>query len=347
MVKTMKSNKNFQYYLTTFLSNEMITTRNNSTNTISSYSTTFKLFVEYLKKEKGIQPNNIKLSDLTRDNVKSFLDWLEEIRSIQITSRNIRLAAIRSFVRYLQSEDIEHIFEYQKILSIKNKKGSSKEVMWLTKEQIISVLDMPNSSTEAGFKDKVLLSVLYDTGARVDELIHMKLIDIHLDKPSVIKIKGKGNKVRVVPIIGNTVQLLKHYIAENDLERRQFSDHEYIFQNRSGNPYTRAGISYIIDKYVELANLKDKANITINVHPHVFRHTKAVHLLESGVELIYIKDILGHSSVKTTEIYARVCNQNKIKALEKVYDNVAQTLQEDWTSNSDLMEFLTKLSRNK
>lgn len=339
--------KNFQYYLSDFLTNEMISNRNNSSNTISSYATTFKLFIEYLNVKKAIQPNHVKLTDLTRDNVKSYLNWLEDVRHIQPASRNIRLAAIRSFVKYVQCGDIEHIYEYQRILSIKNKKSTSTEVMWLSKTQIISILNMPNSSLKDGLRNKVLLTVLYDTGIRVDELIHMKLIDIRMDNPFSIKILGKGKKVRVVPIMGNTVELLKIYIKENSLETRQYTDHEYLFQNRSGNPFTRAGITYIIDKYVDLANLSDHANITINVHPHVFRHTKAVHLLESGVPLLYIKDILGHSSVKTTEIYARVCNQNKIAALEKVYEDVVQVSQEDWTGNNDLMEMLNKLSKNK
>lgn len=339
--------KNFQYHLTNFLTKEMPGNRNNSEKTISSYATAFKLFIKYLNDEKGIKPNEIQMTDWTSDNVRSFMNWLEEVTKVEISTRNVRLAAIRSFTKYLQCEDIKYISEYQKILSIKKKKCSSAEVIWLTKEQIISILNMPDSSIKEGIKHKTILTVLYDTAARVDELAHMKLIDIRLGTPSCIRIKGKGNKVRIVPIIGNTVILLQRYIKENNLEKRQFTDHEYLFQNRSGKPYTRAGISYIINKYVELANVRDKANITINVHPHVFRHSKAVHLLESGVELIYIKDILGHSSVKTTEIYARVCNQNKINALEKAYEDVVQETEQDWTSNNDLMDLLTSLTKKR
>lgn len=341
----MMYNKNFQYHLSNFLTKEMPINRNNSSNTISSYATTFKLFLEYIEKEKKIKPNKVSLSDITKDNVIDFLNWLEDNKHIQAHSRNVRLAAIRSFVNYLQCEDVEHAFEYQKILSIKNKKGPSNEVMWISKEQMKKLLNSPNSNTKEGFKDKVLLTVLYDSGARVDELIHIKLIDIRLEKPASIKIKGKGNKIRVVPIMGNTVELLKKYIKENDLKKRQFEDHPYLFQNRSGNPYTRAGITYIIDKYVGIINSKNNENITVNMHPHVFRHSKAVHLLESGIELIYIRDFLGHSSVKTTEIYAKVCTQNKIQALEKVYENISEIEENDWTNNKDLIDWLTKLSK--
>ena len=339
------NNKNFQYYMSHFLTKEMPVNRNNSTNTISSYATTFKLYLEYMNEEKGIKPNNVNLSDITKDNVIGYLNWLEYKHQIQVNSRNVRLAAIRSFVSYLQIEDIEHIFEYQKILSIKKKKSSDNEVLWISKDQMKLLLNSPSSHIKDGFKDKVMLTVLYDTGARVDELIHMKLMDIHLDKPSSIKIKGKGNKVRVVPIMGNTVKLLKKYIDENNLKKRQFEDHPYLFQNRSGKPYTRAGISYIINKYVDIANSKYNARITVKMHPHVFRHSKAVHLLEAGIELIYIRDFLGHSSVKTTEIYAKICSQNKIDALEKVYENLSQTSENDWTNDQDLMDWLTKLSK--
>lgn len=338
-------NKNFQYYLSHFLAKEMPVNRNNSTNTISSYATTFRLFLEFMNEVKGIKPNDINLSDITRDNVIDFLNWLENTRKVQANSRNVRLAAFRSFVSYLQIEDVEHIYVYQKILSIKKKKCSDNEVLWISKEQMKLLLNSPNTETKDGFKNKVMLTVLYDTGARVDELIHLKLIDIHLDKPASIKIKGKGNKMRIVPIMGNTVELLKKYIKDNNLNQRQFEDHPYLFQNRSGNPYTRAGISYIIDKYLDIANLKYNANITVNMHPHVFRHSKAVHLLEAGIELIYIRDFLGHSSIKTTEIYAKVCTQNKLDALEKVYENLSQTSEKDWTNNQDLMDWLTHLSK--
>lgn len=339
------ANKNFQYHLSNFLTKEMPVNRNNSPNTISSYASTFKLFLEYMNEVKGIKPNNVNLVDITKDNVIGYLNWLEDKHKIQINSRNIRLAAMRSFVSYLQVEDVERIFEYQKILSIKKKKCADNEVMWISKEQMKVLLNSPDSNTKQGFKDKVILTVLYDTGARVDELIHMKIVDIHLGKTSSIKIKGKGNKVRVIPIMGNTAELITKYIKENQLNKRQYEDHAYLFQNRSGNPYTRAGISYIINKYVDIANIKHNANITINMHPHVFRHSKAVHLLEAGIELIYIRDFLGHSSVKTTEIYAKVCIQNKIEVLEKVYENLSQTSENDWTNNQDLMDWLIQLSK--
>ena len=340
----MNKREEFQYYVTKFLTSYMAGQRNLSQNTISSYADTFKLVLIYFSTVKNISADKITLDDMTRDNMIGFLDWLEETRSVSTASRNIRLAAIHSFIRYVQIEDPTHLYEYQKILAIKNKKHQSVEIPYLTIDQIKTVLNAPDSSTKQGFRDKVLLTVLYDTGARVDELIHMKFGDVRLSSPATVKITGKGNKLRTVPLMGNTAELLKKYIDENDLERKQYSSQEYLFVNHSKNHLTRAGISYIIDKYIKTAN-KNGAGISIKVHPHVFRHSKAVHLLESGVELIYIRDILGHSSVTTTEIYAKVCTANKRAALEKAYENVTDQSDEDWSDNKDLMSWLSSLSK--
>ena len=340
----MNKKEEFQYYVTKFLTSYMAGQRNLSQNTISSYADTFKLVLIYFSTVKNISADKITLDDMTRDNIIGFLNWLEETRNVSTASRNIRLAAIHSFIRYVQIEDPSHLYEYQKLLAIKNKKHQSVEIPYLTIDQIKAVLNAPDSSTKQGFRDKVLLTVLYDTGARVDELIHMKFGDVRLSSPATVKITGKGNKLRTVPLMGNTAELLKKYIDENDLERKQYSSQEYLFVNHSKNHLTRAGISYIIDKYIKTAN-KNGAGISIKVHPHVFRHSKAVHLLESGVELIYIRDILGHSNVTTTEIYAKVCTANKRAALEKAYENVTDQSDEDWSDNKDLMSWLSSLSK--
>lgn len=340
----MNKKEEFQYYLTRFLTEYMAGQRNLSQNTISSYAYTFKLLLNFFSAEKNIRSDKITLDKLTKDNIIGFLDWLEQTRGVTIASRNIRLAGIHSFIKYLQTEDPSHLFEYQKILSIKNKKHQSSEIPYLSLNQIKAVLAAPDSSSRQGFRDKVLLTVLYDSGARVDELIHMKVSDLRLSKPEQITIKGKGNKIRTVPLMGNTVEFLKKYINENQLIARQYSNHEYLFTNRSGNSLTRAGVAYLIQKYVSIAN-QNGANISIKVHAHTFRHSKAVHLLEAGVELIYIRDILGHSSVTTTEIYAKVCTGMKMEAIEKVYKEVTDENKEDWTCNKDLMSWLTALAK--
>lgn len=340
------SNKTFQYYLSKFLQEEMITNKNLSKNTVASYADTYKLFLIYMQEKKSVSANYVTLENLNRNTVYEFLNWLESDRKVSITTRNIRLAAIHSFVKYLQIEDPAHIYEYQKILSIKKKKFCSKEVMWLTKNQIKILLSVIDDKKFMGLRDKTLLTLLYDAALRVDELICLKYNDVHFSNQTIIKVLGKGSKSRTIPLMGHTAELLKKYIKEFDIQTKKNKGYETLFFNRSGDNLTRAGIAYIINKYVDLAN-KNNANITINVHPHVFRHSKAVHLLEAGIELIYIRDFLGHSSVKTTEIYAKVCNESKLQALQNVYENIIDKNDKDWTQNDDLMCFLTRLSKKQ
>ena len=338
-------NNNFSYYLSNYFTKYLSAQRNLSINTIQSYRDAFMLYLEFLSEEKKIKPNKVKLTDISYENVNLYLDWLESNRNMKKSSRNVRLAAIHSFVKYLQVHDIDHIFEYQKILSIKNKKHHTREIPYLSVNEIKAILNAPDITTINGRRDKVLLTLLYDTGARVDELIHLKCSDIRIDNPATVTLHGKGNKTRVVPIMGNTVKILKDYIDEHNFVQLKNTSMKFLFYNHQKKQFTRAGIGYIIKKYVEMVNQKDDIQIKIKVHPHTFRHSKAVHLLEAGVELIYIRDILGHSSVKTTEIYAKVCTKNKRDALEKAYIEVTKTELPNWDEDKELISWLQELCK--
>lgn len=332
-------NKSFSYYLTKYLTEYLAGERNLSTNTIQSYRDTFKLMLIYYKNVLEIRPEKIEIKDINKENIVNFLNWLEEERKVSKSSRNVRLAAIHSFVKYMQIEIPDNIFEFNKIISIKKKKHQDREIPYLTVNEVKLILNQVDETTKLGLRDKTLLTLLYDTGARVNEIIHLTVEDIRLDKPETIKLHGKGNKVRVVPIMGNTVTLLKKYIDEYKILENKYISINNLFFNRSNRPLTKMGITYIINKYVSEVN-KNNNVIKINVHPHIFRHSKAVHLLESNIELIYIRDFLGHSSIKTTEIYAKVCNKNKVEALEKAYSEITDATQQSWSDDNDLISWL-------
>ena len=325
MPKRAKS-KDFDYYLTSFLTKYLAGERSLSTNTIMSYRDTFKLLLVFMETEKGIPPQKMGLNDFTHDNIIAFLDWLDSECGTKKSSQNVRLAAIHSFVKYVQLDDIDRLLEYKRILTIKGKKHASREIPYLSKDETKALLDAPDTSTPQGRRDKVLLNVLYDTGARVSELVNLT--------------------VRIVPIMGTTVELLKKYIKEFDLEARKYSSQHYLFFSSYGNQLSRSGVSYVLNKYVSAVNESGKAEIKISVHPHTLRHTKAVHLLEAGVDLVYIRDILGHCSVSTTEIYAKVSQGNKRAALEKAYEEITEVDQKSWNDNKDLMSFLQNLCKN-
>jgi site-specific recombinase XerD len=280
---------------------------------------------------------------LTKELVLGFLDWLETERHCSIHTRNHRLAVIHSFCRYIQKEFPENLYETQKILAIPNKKSENPLVSYLTGDEMRIILSQPDSSTKDGFRDLVLLSVLYDTAARVDELINLKVKDVRLMNPAVITLHGKGSKVRQVPIMNNTKSLLASYMDTRKICSGMADAESFLFVNQKRQKLSRWGISYIIDKYVEQAKTDTAFTVRFPVTPHIFRHSKAMHLLQSGVNLIYIRDFLGHSDCSTTEIYARADSEMKRKAIENAYPDLVPDGLPKWEEDGDLMRWLNSL----
>lgn len=215
-----------------------------------------------------------------------------------------------------------HLFLCQQILAIPMKRSTSKSINYLTLDAIKAILETPDSTCLMGRRNLVLLSLMYDTGPRVQEIADLIVADVRLENPPTIKVKGKGNKSRLVPLMTPTAKLLEQYMTEHCLD--SISCRSYpLFQNPSRNKLTRAGITYILKKYVEEARSLHPELIPKVVSPHSFRHSKAMHLLQSGVNLDYIRDLLGHVSVKTTEVYARADSMMKRNALESAYQSVS------------------------
>jgi len=305
--------------LTLFLSEYLPGQRNVSTNTIKSYRDAFKLLLTFFNKELNIRPENLTFLNMNSESIKKFLIWLESTRKVSISTRNQRLAAIHSFYRYAQMENPELLLECQRVLNIPFKKKLIKNIDYLKQDALKLLFEQPDNSTLRGRRDLVLMATLYDTGARVQELIDLKVRDVRIDSPSVINITGKGNKTRCVPIMSKTLLLLKNYLLENKLNINGRQDNQLFF-NSQQHKFTRPGVTYILQKYYISAKENNKDVIfPENLSPHMFRHTKAMHLLEAGVNLIYIRDFLGHVSVTTTEHYARANSELKRKALESAY----------------------------
>jgi len=233
------------------------------------------------------------------------------------------------------------MFYYQQVLAIPFKKHQKKVISQLTADALKLILDQPDCRKAKGRRDLTILSILYDTGARVQELIDLKVRDIRLDEPPVISLTGKGGKTRHVPLMLNTKSLLEKYMSENQLLYQMKHDHP-LFYNRQNNKMTRVGVSYIVNKYVEKARTISTI-IPDKVTPHIFRHTKAMHLLQAGVNLIYIRDLLGHVDISTTEIYARADTELKRKALESSYPNMVSKDLPEWNDDENLFTWLKSL----
>lgn len=334
----MKKNNQFQHLLGKFLSEYLPGQRNFSTNTISSYCDTFRLFIAFMRSDKGIEPNKIGFKDADRDAIVSFLKWLEDERKCSASTINQRLAAIHSFYKYIQGEEPQLINLCQQVLNIPNRKSPSKLVSYLAKEDLEVIFQQPDISTKKGRRDLTLLCVLYDTGGRVQEIADLSLSSVRLQTPAQITLLGKGNKKRIVPLMEQTSTLLLNYMKENNLLQGQINEH-LIFFNHRYEALTRSGIGYILQKYVTTAR-KVQTSIPEKVSPHILRHSKAMHLLEAGVNIVYIRDILGHVNIATTGIYARSNLEMKRKALEKVAVVPGITDVPFWTEDKDLLSWL-------
>lgn len=332
----------FAFHLTEYLSKYLPGKVGTSTNTICSYRDTFMLLLRFCSEEKSIAVEKIRLETLQRSLVDEFLAWLETHRSCSVSTRNQRLAAIHAFFRYIQLEEPGLLFLCQQILAIPMKRAASKPMNYLTVDAMKAILAQPDTSCVAGRRDLVLLSLMYDTGTRVQEIADLAAADVRLEDPPTVKVTGKGNKTRLVPLMSPTAKLLDQYMTEHDLKSIAHRCYP-LFQNRSHDKLTRAGITYILRKHVDEARMRHPELIPKVVSPHCFRHSKAMHLLQAGVNLVYIRDLLGHVSIKTTEVYARADSQMKRHALEGAYQATTPSEMPVWQKNQELLRWLKDL----
>ncbi len=238
----------FSKLMTYFLTDYLPLQKNASRNTIISYCDTFRLLLIYFKDELNISPNRLSFVKLTRKRILDFLEWLERERNCGKSTRNQRLAAIHSFVRYVQVEKPIYLLQCQDILGIMCKKCETPIIQYLTVDDMRLLLEQPNQHTKQGRRDLTLLSLLYDSGARVQEIVDLRIRDVRLEVPAVVKLTGKGRKSREVPILKRTVALLQSYFEEYSLVTPDKLDRSLFF-NRQGNSLTRAGVTYILHKY--------------------------------------------------------------------------------------------------
>ncbi len=338
----MKEN-DFSRHLTQYFSVYLPARINVSTNTIRSYKDSFKLFLTFCEEEKGIKTEKIYIKTLTKELIEDFLDWLEIKRHNSISTCNQRLASIHSFLRFIQKDSLENLYELQKILAISYRKKPKKTIHYLTAKEMKILLEQPDIHTTKGRRDLTMLVVLYDTAARVQELIDLKRKNVRISDPSVITLHGKGDKYRQVPIMKKSQKLISDYMDEIYMNKGVSVGEQPLFTNQQKRQLSRWGVSYIINKYVEKASKNKGFTVDFPITPHIFRHSKAMHLLQSNVNLIYIRDLLGHVDIATTELYARADIEMKRKALEAAYIDLHTEKMPNWKNDTNLMEWLNNL----
>ena len=330
----------FAYYVTAYLGRYLPGQRNLSPNTIASYRDAFRLLIDY-PGDHGKEPESMSMSDLDRHAVRGFLEWLTA-RGNSDSTVNQRLCAIKAFVGYVKGEDPARLLQYQQVLAMRQRKGKSDAMVTPGRDGLAAIPRDPGMSTSRGRRDTALLTVLYDSAARVSELCGITLRDLRLDDPAVVTLRGKGRKVRTVPLMHATAGLPRGCVSEaypglgpRDLDKP-------LFPNPRGDRLTRAGVADILARHADGAR-KSGADIPEGVSPHSFRHQRATGLPGSGVNLVYIRDLLGHRSVTTTEIYATVSTARKRELLEKAATAPRVGEYPDWTADKDLMAWLKAL----
>ncbi|MGH3225432.1 MAG: tyrosine-type recombinase/integrase [Streptosporangiaceae bacterium] len=330
----------FATALRRFLTSYLAGLRGCSPATIASYRDTFRLLITWFRDERSVPPARLTLDHLNADAITTFLGWLQDERHNSVSTRNQRLAAISSFATWMQAEDPARMPSWQDILAIPSKKQDRPAVRHLTVEQTRLLLAAPDRTARQGRRDATLLATLYDTGARVSEIADLTVRDVRLQRPAMASLTGKGRKTRHVPLDGGTVTLLAAYLEEHRLDQPGREDHP-VFFNQHRARLSRGGIAWIIRKYQ--ARTGDPLLAGVSISPHAVRHSKAMHLYEAGVPLPYIRDILGHVELSTTEIYARASTEAKRKALEAAYQDIVTSDLPEWNQDADLIDWLTNL----
>ena len=336
----------FAKRLSRFLSEYLLHERNVSPNTLAAYRDAFVQYIDYMHTQKNITVEKLYLKHLTRENVLGYLNWILDGRHCSPSTRNYRLAAIHAFVSYLQYSIIEQSEEWQKILSIKAMRTDKKAFNYLSPEGIRLLLRQPDVTTRQGRRHLAILSLMYDTGARVQEIADLTVDCVRIDnEPYTIRLFGKGRKARIVPMVKEQVIHLRRYMEENHLDNSNMFGTPLFFNNRHVK-LTREGVAHVLKTYADMARIVNPSLIPDRISCHSIRHSKAMHLLQSGVNLVYIRDILGHVSIQTTDIYARADSNAKREALEKAYVDLNPEVKSDriWERDKNLREWLKELN---
>jgi len=310
--------------------------RNVSVHTVRSYRDTWRLLLRFVAERGKRTVAKLTIEQITGADVLAFLQHWEQERKASIGTRNCRLAAVRSFFSFVADREPLLAAQCAGVLRIPTKRAAHRPLRSLDLDEVKAILAQPNRKTMEGQRDHVLLALLYNTGARIQETLNLCPQEIRLESPAQVRLFGKGRKERFCPLWPETVDLLKAL-----LKQQATGDQDRIFVNRYGDPLGASGVRYKLRQYVEAAAKKVPSLAAKRVSPHLFRHSTAVHLVASGVDVLVIKNLLGHEDLNTTNHYAQADLETKRKALEKVGERPGRPPR--WRGERDLLAWLDSL----
>lgn len=310
--------------------------QSNSSHTIKTYMITLSLFARFLEKEKKINPSSLKFKCFSQKYIEEWILWLKHKRNCSPQTCNIRLAALRTFLKYLAEKDISYLLLYQCSTLIPRQKTIKKKITGMSKNAMKTLMSIPDVSTRTGRRDLVLLIVLYSTAARIDEILSMKINQLHLDanKPYITVI-GKGNKIRTLYILPKAVIHLRKYLEEFHPDIPHPTAYVFYSRNRGIlEKTTPEGINKQLKRYASIAHNRC-SEVPVNLHAHQIRHAKASHWLEDGMNIVQISFLLGHANLHTTMVYLDITTEQESKALATLEDENQRDIQKKWKSESD------------
>jgi len=291
--------------------------RNLSKHTIKSYRTALTLLVDFVKVQKRIPLQDATFEMLTNETISAFLDWLENDKGCSISTRNNRFASIRAFIKYASNRDIAVVATLKDIKKVAVKKPDKAEVIeYMSMDAISAIVDQPDISTLMGVRDRMFLILMYDLGARISEVLGVKLSDLRFGRTPTIGVLGKNGKYRVVPIMETTARYLQEYMMHFHKDAPLLSEQTLFYTATHGeiHPLSDRRIRYMLDDYGAKAR-KVCIEVPENVYPHMFRHSRAMHLYQNGMDLTLISQWLGHAHLETTKIYAHADTEHKRMAI--------------------------------
>lgn len=316
----------------------MVEQRNASHRTILAYRDSWRLFLRFVAERQKRKVAGLRTEDLTGTEVLAFLQHIERDRRGTIGTRNCRLAAIRSFFSFVAGQEPRAAKLCSEVLHVPFKRAPKKAVSYLESTEVAAILSQPNQSKAEGQRDHTLLSLLYNTGARIQEALDLRPQDIQLKSPAHVRLLGKGQKERISPLWPETAEVLAAL-----LRRCPRRIDESMFINRYGEPLTASGFRFRLRQYVKAAAQHVPTLLRKRITPHIFRHTTAVHLVAAGVDVTVIRSWMGHAQLHTTNHYAQANLETKRKALEQVDAKLRPGKPPRWKRDADLLAWLDSL----
>lgn len=333
-------------FLITYLPN----TRQKSVHTIHAYRDAINLYVEFLEKKKSIKLKDICISDFNQENIRTFLEWLHDERGNESTTINQRLSHIKGFCRYIQKKDVLSYKTYSEICEIAEYKDDrTKDFTWLTLEEVELILKQPDINKKTGIRDRFFIALMYESGCRNDEILHMKLKNIVINKNGEpdVHIYGKGNKHRCTPLSKDIIPFFTEYCKLYHPNISANSDELLFYTVRNGIKcqMSQDNVQRFMKTYEKKAR-NHKTDLP-HLHPHLWRRTRAMHLYTAGVPLPLVSEWLGHSNVETTQIYAKATDEMKRQAQQKLGDKEGSIFNDKipfkYADNEDVLKKLAGL----